>query len=94
MRIVWTAPAVSDIAAIRTYVAASNPAAAREQVARVIQSVSMLAEFPDIGRLGRRIGTRELVVMRTPFLVAYRPLAEQVEILRVLHARQRWPDRL
>jgi toxin ParE1/3/4 len=38
--------------------------------------------------------TRELVIARTPFVVAYRLRNETIEILRVLHGAQRWPDRL
>jgi toxin ParE1/3/4 len=36
-------------------------------------------------------GTRELVVGPTPWVVVYRWRGEAVEVLRVLHGRQRWP---
>jgi plasmid stabilization system protein ParE len=49
---------------------------------------------PEIGRRGRAPGTRELVISQTPFLVAYRVHNETIEVLRVLHGAQRWPDRL
>jgi toxin ParE1/3/4 len=46
-----------------------------------------------MGRPGRVPGTRELVV--TPnYLVPYRIKGEVLEVLRVMHARQRWPNRL
>jgi len=35
-----------------------------------------------------------VVVTGTPFLVAYRVKAEQIEILAVLHGARRWPERL
>jgi toxin ParE1/3/4 len=35
-----------------------------------------------------------LVVNRTPYVVPYRLRGATIEILRVLHGRQRWPDRL
>ena len=92
MRIVWTAPAVHDLAAARAYIARDNPPAADRQVERVLAAVGSLLQFPDIGRPGRRAGTRELVVSRTPYVVAYRVRAEIIEILRVMHGRQRWPD--
>jgi toxin ParE1/3/4 len=94
MRLVWTGAALGDLAAARAYIANDNPAAADDQIGRVLGAVTRLVRFPEIGRPGRRSGTRELVVHRTPYIVAYRVRAEAVEILRVLHARQRWPERL
>jgi len=83
---------VHDLAAARAYIARDNPPAADRQVERVLAAVGSLLQFPDIGRPGRRAGTRELVVSRTPYVVAYRVRAEIIEILRVMHGRQRWPD--
>jgi len=94
MRLVWTAAALRDLAAARAYIAHDNPPAADNQIVRVLSAVTRLPRFPEIGRPGRRGGTRELVVNRTPYIVAYRIRSEAVEILRVLHARQRWPKRL
>jgi toxin ParE1/3/4 len=94
MRVVWTAPALRDLASLRAYIAGDRPAAAERQVERIVAAAARLAEFPETGRLGRRAGTRELVVSRTPYLVAYRIRGELVEVLRVLHGRQRWPEAL
>ncbi len=93
MRIVWTAPALHDLAAARAFIATDNPPAADRQIARVLAAVSGLLRFPELGRPGRRPATRELVVGRTAYLVAYRVRGDTIEILRVLHGRQRWPDR-
>jgi plasmid stabilization system protein ParE len=65
--------------------------AAAGQVARIVKAVATLPEFPQSGRPGRRAGTRELVVAKTPFVVAYRVRGDLVEILRVLHGARRWP---
>jgi len=94
MRIVWTEPALRDLAAARTYIARDNPPAADQQVTRVLAAVETLRQFPQIGRQGRRSETRELVISRTPYIVPYRLRGELIEILRVLHERQRWPDTL
>ncbi len=45
-----------------------------------------------MGRAGRRRGTRELVVARTPFLVVYRVEADVITILRLFHGAQDWPN--
>jgi toxin ParE1/3/4 len=85
---------VHDLAAARAYIARDNAPAADRQVERVLAAVAGLLPFPEIGRLGRRVGTRELIVSRTPYVVAYRLRTEVIEILRVMHGRQRWPDAL
>jgi toxin ParE1/3/4 len=94
VRIVWTEPAVRDLAAARAYIAQDNARAADRQVERVVAAVEGLIRFPEIGRPGRRSGTRELVVNRTPYIAAYRLRGDTIEILRVMHGRQRWPDTL
>jgi len=94
MRLSWTGPAVQDLVSARAYIARDNPPAADHQVERVVAAVSMLLRFPEAGRPGRRAGTRELVIGRTPYIVAYRVRAGTIEILRVLHGRQRWPNAL
>lgn len=92
MRIAWTAPALADLAAARRYIALDNPRAADRQVQRVLAAVAALIRFPEIGRPGRRVGTRELVVNKTPYIVAYRLQADAIVVLRVLHGRRRWPS--
>jgi len=52
-----------------------------------------LTTFPQSGRTGRIGGTRELVVPRTPFIVAYRIKDETIDILAVHHTSRRWPER-
>jgi len=39
-------------------------------------------------------GTRELVVVKTPFVVPYRVVGSEIQILRVLHGARSWPNSL
>lgn len=57
-------------------------------------AVARLADHPQSGRPGRALGTRELVVPGTPYIVAYRVEQAAVVILRLLHGAQRWLDAL
>jgi toxin ParE1/3/4 len=93
-QVVWTARALRDLAALREYISRERPEAAESQVELILAAVERLARFPHSGRRGRRSGTRELVVSQTPYLVPYRVGGELVEVLGVLHGRQRWPDAL
>jgi toxin ParE1/3/4 len=36
-------------------------------------------------------GTRELPVTRTPYVLAYRICADEIQILAVIHGAERWP---
>jgi plasmid stabilization system protein ParE len=47
-----------------------------------------------MGRPGRVIDTRELVIDRTPYIAAYRITGDKVRILRVLHGARQWPDEM
>lgn len=91
MRLVWRRLAQSDLAAIRRYVAADDPEAARRLVLRLLAATVQLATHSHMGRPGRVPGTRELVVPGTPYILPYRVVGEEVQILRVYHTARRWP---
>jgi toxin ParE1/3/4 len=91
MRIVWTGPAISDLQALRAYIGRDRPGTTSQQIEHILAAIGGLVRFPESGRPGRRSGTRELVIGRTPYIVAYRTRGDAIQILRLLHGRQRWP---
>lgn len=94
MRIEWSPLAIEDRDRIFDYydIDQDNPRAAVMVDERIAQQIEVLTDHPEFGRPGRVNDTRELVISNTPYLVAYRILGDAVRILRVLHARQLWPD--
>jgi toxin ParE1/3/4 len=64
--------------------------------ALIRQQIAQLGGHPGMGRPGRVDGTREMVIVRTRYIVAYTidPHIEAVIILRVIHGARRWPDHL
>ena len=92
MRLEWSAYALADRTAIFDYIEADSPRAAVAADARIREQVETLVLFPHSGRPGRIEGTRELVIGRSPYIVAYRIMGDTVRILRVLHGARRWPD--
>lgn len=88
--VVWRAAARDDPAAIIGYIARRNPQAARQMRALISAAVRPLAEHPHLFRAGRVPGTRELIAHPNDIVVC-RVLADRVEIVSVLHARQRYP---
>jgi plasmid stabilization system protein ParE len=93
MRLRWLRTALRNLDDEATYIAADDAAAAHLAIKRVLDTVSILAEQPGLGRPGRVPGTRELIVAKTRYIVPYRVRGETVEILRVFHTSRRLPDR-
>ena len=55
------------------------------------ERLKMLSDHPAAGKAGRIAGTREMVLVGTPYLAVYRMANNRVEVLRVLHGAQQWP---
>jgi len=88
----WTPIATWHLREAYEYVAQDSVTAAESLLERIFSAVEMLQVYPQIGRVGRVKGTRELVIAATPFVVAYRSLRDQIEVLAVLHAARKWPE--
>lgn len=76
---------------MRRFIAETNPRAATAVAQRLIEAVERLTDFPASGRPGRLPDTRELVVAGTPFIVPYRIVRAEVQVIAVIHAARRWP---
>jgi len=95
MRLFWTAPAMSDLAALHAHIADDNERAADAMVDRVMaRAQRQLSRLPESGRPGRIAKTRELVISGTPYILPYRIVGNTIQILRVFHSARRWPDEL
>lgn len=90
MKLVWTRPAATDRREIRAYIAQDNPSAALALDELLSERAGRLIDHPQLGRLGRVIGTRELVAHRN-YILVYDMTADTVRVLRVLHAARQWP---
>lgn len=91
MRVRWLRKALLNLDQAASYIAQDNPKAAAEFVIRLRDSALMLGEQPNLGRVGRISGTRELVIANLPYILPYRVRDNTVEILRVLHTARKWP---
>lgn len=89
--LVWLRRAINDRDAQLDFIAQDNPLAAVSQGDRIDEQVDILLQHPQMGRPGRKQGTRELVISRTPFIVVYRLKGRRIELLRLLHGAQKWP---
>lgn len=91
MMIVWLEDADTELAQIVVDIGSHNPAAAVAIDHRVHAAIEHLSTFPDAGRPGRKSGTREILVIDYPYVVIYRVLSTQVQILGVRHTSRQWP---
>jgi len=94
VKIRWTAVAADDLKSVHEYLSEHAPGRADAIINRILSSIDVLEQYPNLGRKGRLEGTRELVITGTPFIVFYRLQENQIEILGVLHAARKWPDAL
>jgi len=70
-----------------------NLQAAARVARRILEVIDKLTRHPEIGRRGRLLGTRELMVPGTPYFIPYRIIGTRVELLRVLHGSLEYPAR-
>ncbi|HEX4235540.1 MAG TPA: type II toxin-antitoxin system RelE/ParE family toxin [Caldimonas sp.] len=93
MHVRWLRAALRNLDDEASFIATDDAAAARRVVERVLGAVAQLVAQPGLGRPGRVPGTRELVVLKTRYIVPYRVHGDTIEGLRVFHTSRRLPDR-
>ncbi len=86
----WKATAIADLLAIIDYISDDNLDAAQILKDEIERKTSALPDHPQMYRVGRVEGTREMVV-RPNYIVVYAESPDVVTILRILHAAQQWP---
>ena len=89
-KIVFTIPAQEDLRAIKKYICCDNFTAAQEVIKHILSCIDNLKENPSIGRAGRVLRTRELVISKYPYIVPYQVRDNNLYILRVLHTSRKW----
>ena len=90
MKIRWTLAAADDLGEIGEYLEHRLPEYLLSTIHAIDQAILALRDNPGRGRPGREEGTRELVLPRLPYIIVYRVMNEDIEILRIAHgARNR-----
>ena len=94
MKIVWSRRAIRHLVSVRDFIAEDSEQNAAIVAKRILDAVELLQTQPEMGRPGRVLGTRELVVPSTPYIIPYRVRRERIELIAVFHGRQKWPTKL
>jgi toxin ParE1/3/4 len=90
MTVEWLAEALINLADILDVVGEESPQGAATLASEIQSRTARLETHPKLYKAGRVRGTRECVVTEN-YLFVYRLQGANVQILRVLHARQQWP---
>lgn len=93
--IVLTEKAESDLDAIHEYYESQVSSKRADQVIdSTYDAIERLETFPGLGRPSQHPDVRELVLTFIPFIVPYRVVQTEIQILRVLHQsverRENW----
>jgi plasmid stabilization system protein ParE len=91
-RLIWTPPALHDIARLHRFLASKNPDPARRAVRAIRQGVKTLAIHPEIGRpvdeMPPEFRERFVPFGQSGYLALYRYDGKTVAILAVRHGRE------
>lgn len=89
MRVVWTTSAAADLQNISDCLKEHHPHYRQPTLRKLYEAIRSLKQWPERGRVGREVGTRELLFPPLPYIAVYRVIEKPVEGLRVYHgARQ------
>lgn len=94
MKVVWSRRAIRHLVQLREYIERDSEQNAALVASRILKAVDLLSTYPGMGRPGRVLGTRELVVPDTAYIIPYRVRCERIELIAVFHGRQKWPAKL
>jgi toxin ParE1/3/4 len=94
MNIVWSRRAIRHFIHLREHIERDSRQNAVLVATRILRAVELLESHAEIGRPGRILGTRELVVTDTPYIIPYRVRRGRLELIGIFHGRQKWPAKL
>lgn len=90
LRLEWTDEAAHDLERIIDYISDFDLAAAVRLRHRLLNCAERLPDYPYMFPQSRVPGTREALA-HPNYILIYRVGADAVEVLGVIHARQRYP---
>jgi toxin ParE1/3/4 len=92
MKVQWTPRARQELADIFAYYLPLTRTTAVRLADRIQQSIGLLEQFPQLGRLSEDKSCRLLQVAGLPYLIPYRIEGQILEIIAVFDERQDRPD--
>lgn len=91
MLVIWTSEAKLDLKEILDYLERDNQSTADSLECFLLESADRLSDFPEMGKVGEIVGTRELIPHGS-YRIVYEVLLDSVQILAVVHTARLWPQ--
>jgi plasmid stabilization system protein ParE len=85
MKVRYTDTAATEVEEILDYIGLHNRVAAVQVNARLEQTASVLADFPDIAQMSDEPGVRQMPIGRYPLMIFYPVENDELVILHVRH---------
>ncbi len=92
--VIWSIIALKHLKDINDYIARDSVDTAINVINRIKAAADNLAHYPGIGRSGRVLTTRELVLNDLPYIIIYQITDKDVRILAVFHTSRKWPENI
>jgi toxin ParE1/3/4 len=92
MNLRWTPTAIRDLESLHSFISSDSAQAAARMVETIVVGIETLRQHPQMGRKGRALRTRELVV--SPYVVAYDVKDNVIRVLAIIHSARQWPESL
>jgi toxin ParE1/3/4 len=90
VKVVWTKQAKRDLKAIHDYIAYDSEFYASEVIDAILDSEHRIDEFPTAGGIVRERMRRDIrQVKRYSYRIIYRILPTRIDVLTVVHERQK-----
>jgi plasmid stabilization system protein ParE len=94
-KVIWDDEAIEELARAVRHIAQHNPSAARKTGNSILQKAGLLAKFPEMGKVFRKLNrndVREISV--PPYRIIYHIKDAEgcVQILKVWHGARREPE--
>ena len=86
----WLPKALDDLEVLREHIENDNPPASEKIIQQIIKSLGYLIDNPELGRSGRIINTRELLLSGLPYVIVYKIKNNFIEVLRIFHGAMKW----
>lgn len=91
MRLIWSENSQADLLGIHRYIAARDPSAAAKVMKAIAAAARRLTVFPQLGRPSDRSDIRLLQMPGMPYLLPYRVVEDEIEIVAVFDERMERP---
>jgi toxin ParE1/3/4 len=86
--------AEADMLAVWEYIAQDNIAAADRMIDRFTDAFERATQFPEASERYSHAKGEFRIMLVSPYLIFYRIVGDEIDIVRVLHGARRWEDSL